>query len=288
MPDKSVKTIPFTKFHGFGNDYIVIKNEDAAHADLGELAVAICNRHAGAGADGIAVIEKHDAGEADYFCEIKNPDGSTAQFSGNGTRCAAAYLHYAGLWTDKELKLETRSGVKNYKLIERKGAGEFWFEAEVGPPKFTSAEIPVATDTPREAIIKEPILVGECDYSFAAVNIGNPVACVFVDDFDFDWRTVGREMETHEKFPNRANIVFVKIRDRQSIEIRIWERGVGETASSGTCTSGAAILSMFMLKTDREVKVHTTGGVTEITWRDDDEIIIKGRADFAYEGIWRA
>ncbi|MEJ7623986.1 MAG: diaminopimelate epimerase [Pyrinomonadaceae bacterium] len=281
-------TIPFSKFHGFGNDYIVIEVDAIAAATLDQLAIAICNRNTGAGADGIAVLEKRDGGKADYFCEIINPDGSRAGFSGNGTRCAAAYLHHKRLWSDENLRLETRSGVKNYKLIEQKDGLEFWFEAEIGKPLFKSGEIPVTTDAPREAIVNEPIFVVDCHYSFAAVNVGNPVACLFVDDFDLDWRGIGKAIEKHEKFPSRTNVVFVKVRNRENLDIRIWERGAGETSSSGTCSAAAAVMSMFMLKADRVVSVQAVGGTTEIQWRDDDEIIITGRADFAYDGEWPA
>lgn len=279
--------IAFTKFHGFGNDYIVIERENIpGGTDLSRLAIDICSRNSGAGADGIAVLDRSNGAAADYFCEIINPDGSTAGFSGNGTRCAVSYLHYKGIWSEPRLRLETRSGIKTYDLIERKGDGEFWFEAEIGKPKFASEEVPVLTSTRREAIVNEPIAVDGRHFAFSAVNIGNPVACVFVDNFDLDWRAAGRLMETHEKFPERANIVFVKILDRNNIEIRIWERAAGETSSSGTCSSGAAVLSAFMLKTDRFINVHAEGGITEVLWRDDDEIVIKGRADLSYSGEW--
>jgi len=280
-------TIPFCKFHGFGNDYIVIDGDSSRIGmSPGDLALAICRRNMGAGADGIAVVSKTDDADSDYFCEIINPDGSTAGFSGNGTRCAAAYLHYKNLWDEKRLRLKTRSGIKNYDLIEKREPAEFWFEAEIGKPRFASDEIPVATETRREAVVNEPILVDGSLYAFAAVNVGNPVACIFVDGFDSDWRAVGRSMESHAKFPERTNIVFVKITDRDNIDIRIWERGAGETAASGTCASAAAVLSSFILKTERCVFVKSEGGTTEVLWRDDDEIVIKGRADFAYSGEW--
>jgi diaminopimelate epimerase len=279
--------IPFSKFHGFGNDYIVIERSSLDDGvSLSELGSAICRRNTGAGADGIAVIQALDNNEADYFCEIINPDGSTAGFSGNGTRCAVAYMHYKGLWTEPRLRLETRSGVKTYDLIERRGEGEFWFEAEIGHPRFASEEVPFLFDTPQEAVVNAPVMVEGEQYSVSAVNIGNPVACIFVSDFDLDWRSLGRILETHEKFPDRANIVFVKVVDQENIEIRIWERGAGETAASGTCSSGAAVLSSFMLKTGRKVRVHSEGGVTDVLWRKDGEIILTGRADFVYKGEW--
>ena len=184
-----MSSIDFCKFHGFGNDYIVIEraNIDAA-VSLPELAKSICHRHTGAGADGIAVLERMDGGEADYFCEIVNPDGSIAGFSGNGTRCGVSYLYYKYLWSAENLRLQTRSGIKNYRLIERKGIGEFWFEAEIGTPKFASDEIPVVSDQRRDHVTDGKLNVNGEEVIFAGVNVGNPVACVFVDNFDFDWR----------------------------------------------------------------------------------------------------
>ena len=279
--------IRFVKFHGFGNDYIVIEREQIPDGiGLSYLATTICNRHTGVGSDGIAVLEKRGGAEADYFCEIVNPDGSVAGFSGNGTRCAVAFLHYKGIWTDKKLRLETRSGIKTYELIERKGPGEFWFEAEIGKPQFASDLIPVANISWRQAVVNERIMINGDIHSFSAVNVGNPVACVFVETFAFDWRSVGRAMEVHEVFPLKANIAFVKIHDLENIEIRIWERAAGETSSSGTCSSAAAVMSAFTLKTERAVNVKAEGGTTRVVWRQDDEIVINGRADLAFSGEW--
>lgn len=282
-----MSTVAFCKFHGFGNDYIVIEAEAIDEAvEPSSLAMAICARNTGAGGDGIAILSRSENADADYSCEIVNPDGSIAGFSGNGTRCAVAYLHHKKLWSEPRLRLATRSGVKTYDLLERRGDGEFWFQAVIGRPRFASEDVPVLTDTRREAVVNEPIAVDGRHYTVSTVNVGNPVACIFVDDFNFDWRAVGREMETHEKFPERANIVFVKVIDRENIEIRIWERGAGETAASGTCSSGAAVLSAFLLKTDRKVAVRSEGGSTEVVWRDDDEIVITGSAAFIYCGEW--
>jgi diaminopimelate epimerase len=279
--------IPFCKFHGFGNDYIVIERSNIPHAtDIPELSIAICNRHTGVGGDGIAVLERQDGERADYFCEIVNPDGSIAGFSGNGTRCAVSYLYYRGLWLNPDLKLETRSGVKNYTLIERESDGQFWFEAEIGKPHFASIEIPVAAENELEDVIARNLPVNGHMVEISAVNVGNPVACVFVDDFDFDWRSLGRNLEVHEAFPEKANIVFVKVVDRENIELRIWERGAGETSASGTCSAGAAVLCAYTDRTDRAVSVLTEGGTTEIFWRKDDEILITGRADLAFCGEW--
>jgi diaminopimelate epimerase len=282
-------TIRFCKFHGFGNDYIVIEKDELKDAPpIAELAISICDRHRGAGADGIAVIEKLNTAKADYFCEIINPDGSIAGFSGNGTRCAVAYLFHKELWSEHALRLKTRSGVKNYRMIEKIGDRGYWFEAEIGKPLFTSGDVPVLSADAKGNAIRRPISVGVRKLEFSAVNVGNPVACIFVDDFDFNWRSIGRQMEMHDVFPERANIVFVRVIDAANIELRIWERGAGETASSGTCCSGAAVLSAVMEKTGRHVSVHTVGGITDVNWRDDDEILLTGRADLAYCGEWYA
>ncbi|PYS98704.1 MAG: diaminopimelate epimerase [Acidobacteria bacterium] len=280
-------TISFCKFHGFGNDYIVIERENIpSEISLEDLAVEICHRHTGAGSDGIAVLEKLDGSDADYFCEIVNPDGSVAGFSGNGTRCAVAYLYYKTLWSEAGLRLKTRSGVKNYTMLENASEGSYVFNAEIGFPKFRTSEVPVAGDT-FETVIDREIEAGGRKFLFSGVNVGNPVACIFVDDFDFDWRHYGRIMETHQEFPQRANIVFVRVIDDANIELRIWERGAGETSASGTCSSGAAVLSAFTGKTGRRVSVTSRGGVTEVDWRDeDDEILLTGRAELSYCGEW--
>jgi diaminopimelate epimerase len=284
---ENMTSIKFCKFHGFGNDYIVIEKRDVpSEVSLSDLAKNICHRHTGAGSDGIAVLERLDSERADYFCEIVNPDGSIAGFSGNGTRCAVAYLYYKKLWSDPTLRLEVRSGVKNYSLIEQISEGQCWFKAEIGRPQFASDEVPVKTERRMDAVIDFPLELGELEYPISAVNVGNPVACLFTEDFDFDWRDVGRELEVHQAFPERANIVFVKVLDRGNIELRIWERGAGETSASGTCASGAAVLSAFTGQTDRAVSVLTEGGTTEVVWREDGEILLTGRADLAYCGEW--
>ncbi len=279
--------IPFCKFHGFGNDYIVIEKDNVpAGDDLSELSKAICHRHTGAGADGIAVIDRSDEGEADFVCEIVNPDGSIAGFSGNGTRCAVSYIYYKDLWAEPKLRLKVRSGVKSFRLIDENKAGHYKFEAEIGKPNFTSAGVPVRTPDAQDSVIDLPVEADGQMFLMSCVNVGNPVGITFVDDFEFDWRRYGRVLETHEVFPEKANIVFVKVLDSENIEIRIWERAAGETSSSGTCSSGAAVLAAVTNRTGRRVSVHAVGGTTEFLWRDDDEMLITGRAHLSYCGEW--
>jgi diaminopimelate epimerase len=277
--------IQFSKFHGFGNDYIVLERGSAkGSATLGELAVAMCDRHTGVGSDGLAVLERLDGSVGDYSCEIVNPDGSFASFSGNGTRCAVAHLYQKNVWPGDTLRLKTRSGIKTYRLLARDG-DEFSFEAEIGTPRFATSEIPVA-GLERQAVVNEPISLAGGQYTFSAVNVGNPVAAIFMDSFDLDWRQMGREMESHAMFPQRTNAVFVSVLDRENIDIRIWERGAGETAASGTCATAAAVLSAFLLKTGRDVHVHSPGGTTDVSWRNDDRIVLTGQAKYIFSGEW--
>ncbi len=181
--------------------------------------------------------------------------------------------------------MKTRSGIKNYNLIEKIFDRHYVFEAEIGTPEFASNRIPVDREH-SEVVIDNEIVVDGQTFLISAVNVGNPVACIFVDDFDLDWRHYGKVMETHAAFPERANIVFVRVMDRENIELRIWERGAGETSASGTCSSGAAVLSAFTGKTGRRVSVLSPGGITEVDWRDDDGILLTGRAGLAFCGEW--
>jgi diaminopimelate epimerase len=224
--------------------------------------------------------------DADYFCEIVNPDGSIAGFSGNGTRCAAAYIYYKDLWHGPRMRMRTRSGLKAFRLIDRSASCSFLLEAEIGRPDLSSSGVPVNTAEPMEAVIDLPVEAAGRVFMMFCVNVGNPAAVTFVDDFDIDWRLYGRELESHPIFPEKANIVFARIIDRRNIEIRIWERAAGETSSSGTCSSAAGILAAFTGRTERGVSVHAVGGTTDFLWRDDGEMLITGRADLAYCGEW--
>ena len=259
--------INFCKFQGFGNDYIVIEKSELGEIEnIGEFAKKICRRNTGVGGDGVAILEKLENSTADYFCEIVNPDGSIAGFSGNGTRCAVAYLYFKNFWSKENLKLETKSGIKNYQLLDRE-ENTFRFLTELGKPHFELPETPQnkASKTENEKEFGLLIPSEEIAVRFTFVDVGNPVAVIFVDGFDqFNWRSVGKIMESSkEMFPDRTNVVFVKVSDGQNIEIRIWERGAGETSSSGTCSIAAAVASAFTGKTGRKVSVHAEGGTTE-------------------------
>jgi diaminopimelate epimerase len=292
----------FVKFHGYGNDYLVFEaarlgavgwrggferfGKDDAFPDF---VRRVCDRHFGAGSDGVAVVERLTEGiAADFRLRIFNPDGGEAAMSGNGSRCAASYLHFEGLWSGDRLRFETRAGVKLYMLRERKGAGEFRFEAEIGRPRFDSASIPMLTPEPLEEVRDFALALpnGET-LSVTALQMCNPNCCAFVDDFDaVDWRGLGRTVESHAAFPERTNVEFIRVSDRRHIEARVWERGAGETLSSGTGACAAAVASMVGGRTERHVKVSMPGGLLEVLWREDGEVLLTGEAEVVYRAEW--
>lgn len=280
----------FTKFHGLGNDYLVIEADQLTGIDdLGEFARRICNRHYGAGGDGIAIISKSQSADADFNCRIFNPDGSEAGLSGNGTRCAVAYLYDAGHWSGDELRLSTRTGLKRYFPRGKDGPGKFIFESELGQPKFDSPSIPMSISPPLDQVIRYILPVDGEPVPVTAMQMGNPNCCIFVDDFGTtDWRRIGKTIENHPQFPDRTNVVFIRVPQRDRIELRIWERGVGETTASGTCSCAGAVAAMINEKADRDVKVIMEGGEVRIHWRPDGEVVITGTAELVYSGEWLA
>jgi diaminopimelate epimerase len=288
----------FIKFHGFGNDYIVIESTELAGlpeaAELGEFARSICNRHYGAGSDGIAVVSRWEKPDADFQVRIFNPDGSEASLSGNGTRCAAAYLYYQQIWSAPELRLITRAGIKRYILRDNSQPGRYVFDSELGQPKFDSASIPMLTSPPLEKVVDYEVDVDGEKFKVTALQMGNPNCCIFVDDFEaLDWRRVGKTLENHRQFPDRTNVVFIRIKDRETIELRIWERGVGETMASGTCSCAAAVAAMVKGETERDINVLMPGGRARIQWLSEGngengrgEVVITGAAEVIYAGDW--
>jgi diaminopimelate epimerase len=292
----------FVKFHGYGNDYLVFEAAQLGAAgwregferfesdeDFPDFVRRVCDRHFGAGADGVAVVERSaEGGGADFRLRIFNPDGGEAAMSGNGSRCAASYLHFEGLWSGDELRFETRAGIKLYKRRTRAGSGGFRFEAEIGRPRFDSASIPMNTPEPLEEVRDFPLtLPGGESLKITALQMCNPNCCAFLEDFEsVDWRRLGRAVESHAVFPERTNVEFIRVLDRQNIEARVWERGAGETLSSGTGACAAAVASMTAGRTERHVTVSMPGGKLEVLWREDGEVLLTGEAEVVYRGEW--
>ncbi|MBA2340633.1 MAG: diaminopimelate epimerase [Pyrinomonadaceae bacterium] len=277
----------FIKFHGNGNDYIVFEAKHLSSiASLNDFARQVCDRHYGAGADGVAIVGESE--EADFRVRIFNADGSEAASSGNGTRCAAAYLYNQKLWTKNELRFETRAGVKLFRLREDLGEGRYLFQAEMGRPQFESERIPMLTDAPQERVVDYPLAVEGETVRVTAMQMCNPNCCVFVDDFErANWRSLGHELESHQSFPEKTNVIFVRVVNEGKIEARVWERGVGETFSSGTGACAATVAASVGNHTGRRVSVNMPGGTFEVEWRADGEVLLTGEAEIVYAGEWQ-
>lgn len=259
-------TIPFVKAHGAGNDFLLTWRADLAVAswDLAALARAICERHTGVGADGWIIVSA--AEEADGEIDLWNSDGSRSEISGNGTRCAAALLIDAE-FAKNELSIATGAGVKHLRLLERSGL-EFQLEMNMGAARIEELHSGVAEGL--EATI---------------LNVGNPQCAVFVPDFDFDWRGLGARLERHPRFPHRTNVSFVKVIDRHTLDARFFERGAGETMSSGTGSTGAGAAAMARNLVESPVRVLTLAGALELT-QEKDDIFLAGPAVIAARGAF--
>lgn len=279
--------IQFTKLEGMGNDFLVIQIDDiAALRTARELARQMCQRNYGAGADGLIFVTRARHDDADFASRIFNSDGSEAGVSGNGTRCVAAYLYHKGLWVEPEVKIATAAGVKRGRMVAREGT-RYEFEFDMGAPRFSSEDVPMALDYPLAQVVRYPLHLGGDMLEVTCMSMGNPQTVIFVPDIEvvniFD---IGPLIEDHPIFPDRTNVEFVQVRARDEIEIRIWERGAGHTLSSGTGSCAAAVACALNGLTDRSVRVQTEGGTLRVDWRNDNTIALTGSAEVIYEGRW--
>jgi diaminopimelate epimerase len=279
----------FHKFQALGNDFLIVR-ESALRGVIDDFEVfskQICDRHFGAGADGVEVLlDSPRVDGADYEVRLFNADGGETPISGNGTRCVAAYLYLIEKWERPEVRIATGAGVKVLRPVARSGSSMV-FEAEMGSPRFASDEIPVITATRLDRVIGQRLDVDGHSVEFTATSMGNPHCSVFVDDFEsVDWRALGPKIETHADFPERTNVEFIRLINRDEIDVRFWERGVGETLASGTGACGAALAAIINGLAAAKVKVITAAGALIVEWRDDGMIVQTGEASVVYRGEW--
>lgn len=258
--------IPFTKAHGAKNDFVMTWASDLPRCDLRQVAIAICDRHTGVGADGWYIVRPPDE-EADASARLFNSDGSEPEMSGNGTRCVAALLIASG-HAQGDVTIYTGAGLKHLKTISRE-ENRFDFEMDMGTPRATELETTI------------DLAVGPLEATL--VDAGNPQCVVFVDDFHDGWQSIGAALERHPRFPNRTNVSFVRVIDRNTIDVRFFERGVGETMSSGTGSTGAAAAAIARGLAESPVQVQTPAGSLLLEWRGETaflagpaEIIARG------------
>jgi len=253
-------SIPFTKAHGAGNDFLLTPMDQVGGVDLSSTARAICDRHTGIGADGWILTQ----GSA---IRLINADGSAAEISGNGTRCAAALLIEG---EQNEVTILTGAGPKHLRLLRRDGR-RFWFEMNMGQPSFETRDIRCnihLKDGPKEVTV---------------LNVGNPQCAVFVDSFPQDWEMLGAEIEGHPRFPKRTNVSFVRVIDAHTIETRFYERGAGVTLSSGTGSTGAAVAAILRKVAASPVTIETPAGESlQLRW--DDSVYLTGPAEIIGTG----
>ena len=263
-------TIPFEKAHGARNDFLLTWREQIppAAADFAATARAICDRISGPGADGwILLTGGADAAgtEPSASIELYNSDGSRSEISGNGTRCAAALALHSGRAAGPDVRILTGAGVKHLTLLESSGL-VYSFRMNMGRAQMEELYSTIVHG--REAVI---------------LNVGNPQCAVLVTDFDFDWRALGAQLERHPRFPNRANVSFVRVVDRHTLDVRFFERGAGETMSSGTGSTGAAAAAVARGLVENPVCVLTPAGPLELSWQNED-IFLAGPAEIVARG----
>ncbi len=255
-------SIPFTKAHGAGNDFLIVASnavESIPSPEWPEWIVRICDRHTGVGADGVLLLTTPGSSGADADLRIFNRDGGEAEISGNGTRCAAAFLVEAGRCGPR-LAIRTGAGVKQLTLLTRDGS-RFSFETAMGQPVFAAAEIPFRPlAAVAEPIVDCPLPLDSGPRRVTVTSMGNPHCSLRVENFEWDWEQLGAEIERHPCFPNRTNVEFYRVLSQHEIEVRFWERGVGATFSSGTGSCGAALAAILNRQASSPVTVRTLAG----------------------------
>lgn len=272
----------FTKMHGIGNDYIYVNCFEEKVENTEAVSIYVSDRHKGIGSDGLVLIMPSD--KADFRMRIFNADGSEAMMCGNATRCIGKYVYDKGLTDKTEITLETNSGIKYLTLFPENGKVEY-VEVDMGKAVIVPKEIPVMAEG--ESFISVPVEVGGKEYKITCVSMGNPHAVVYLDNIaDLELEKMGPLFENHKLFPDRINTEFIEILDSRTLNMRVWERGSGETFACGTgaCASVVASVLNGYCRRDEEITVHLRGGDLKITYCGDGTVIMKGPAALICDG----
>lgn len=273
----------FTKMHGIGNDYVYVNCFKETVKNPSAAAKFISDRHFGVGSDGLILIKPSKI--ADCEMEMYNLDGSRGAMCGNGIRCVAKYVYDYGIVPKTELTVATGSGVKTLQLTLENDKVKT-VRVNMGAPILAAAEIPVAADTPE--VIDAPIAVNGQTFRFTGVSMGNPHAVIYMEEIDsLDLEKIGPAFENHPLFPDRVNTEFVRVLDRHTVQMRVWERGSGETLACGTGACAVAVASILNGHVDgsQPVTVKLLGGDLEIFWdRKENLVYMTGPAATVFEG----
>lgn len=283
----------FTKMHGLGNDYVYVNGFTETVSDKSKAAIIVSDRHFGIGSDGIIFINPSKV--ADFEMEMYNADGSRAEMCGNGIRCVAKFVYDNGLTDKRRVDIETLGGIKTIDLqVDEATNKVISAKVNMGAPILEAIKVPVdvrelAENTGDESaeIINKAIVVDGKEYKITAVSMGNPHAIVFIDSDvkDFPLEKIGPMFENHKAFPKRTNTEFVRVIDRNTVEMRVWERGSGETLACGTGACATAVACILNGLTDNNVTVKLLGGDLNISWeKEDGPVIMQGTATTVYTG----
>lgn len=272
----------FTKMHGLGNDYVYVNCFEEKIDNPQAVARFVSDRHFGIGSDGLIMINPSKT--ADFEMEMYNADGSRGEMCGNGIRCVAKYVYDYGLTDKTQISVETLGGIKYLDLTVEDGKVSL-VKVDMGKPELEADLIPIISE--REQVIDEPIEVDGKEYHMTGVSMGNPHAVIYVDDVKgLDLEKIGPKFENHERFPKRINTEFVHCIDRQTVEMRVWERGSGETLACGTGACAVAVSSILNNLTDTQVTVKLLGGDLQIEWdREKDRVFMTGPATVVFDGV---
>ncbi len=278
----------FTKMHGCGNDYIYINGavERIASEDKPELVRKISDRHFGIGGDGAIFI--NPSTEADFEMEMYNADGSRAEMCGNGIRCVAKYVYDNGLTDKTNISIVSCGQVKYLELFLKDGRVDT-VRVNMGAPELSAGKIPVTAENGKDRVIDEANTVQLNEYKMTCVSMWNPHAVVFMDEVErLDIEKIGPYFENHECFPKRINTEFVKVIDRTHVQMRVWERGTGETLACGTGCCATVVACILNGLTDETVTVKLLGGEIQITWdREADLVYMTGPATTVFDGEYK-
>ncbi|EOS76898.1 MAG: diaminopimelate epimerase [Lachnospiraceae bacterium] len=273
----------FTKMHGCGNDYIYVdgSREKIPAEKKPELVKKLSDRHFGIGGDGVIFI--NPSNEADFEMEMYNMDGSRGEMCGNGIRCVAKFVYDKGLTDKNKISVISCGKIKYLDLIVEEGKVST-VKVNMGAPVLKAVDIPVISD--QEQVISERIEVENNIYEMTCVSMGNPHAVIFVEDVsDFPIEKIGPLFEKHVRFPNYINTEFVKVLDDKTVEMRVWERGTGETLACGTGACATVVACVLNGLTKEEVTVKLLGGNLQIKWdREADLVYMTGPASTVFEG----
>ncbi|MFI3173054.1 MAG: diaminopimelate epimerase [Eubacteriales bacterium] len=277
----------FTKMQGLGNDYVYVNGFIEKIDDPAKVAIQVSDRHFGIGADGLICINPSEV--ADFEMAMYNADGSHGEMCGNGIRCVGKYVYDKGLTDKQSVSIETLGGIKYLDFTVVDGKVES-VKVDMGSPELVPMNIPVVAEG--NTCVAQPILVNDQTYHMTCVSMGNPHAVIYLEQAswlgdlrEIELEKIGPCFENHERFPNRINTEFVRVIDRATVEMRVWERGSGETLACGTGACAVAVSSILNGYTDNKVKIQLLGGVLEIEWdREANKIYMTGPAKIVFDG----